>query len=289
MDDLRGSLKTASRLVTAPDRSYDRLLERRERKRRRQRLASFVVALVVGVGSIGGAALLLAGLGPAERSVGAGWGPDRDLAMGADDYLYLRIESSDLGDGHIRDEETWWGLDGSGEVRNRGTRLDKYPYPPAGVYGEGEFPIWLRDVDSLSTDPSVLATQLRAEAQERFGEPATPETLWDATTLLLFETPYATPELRAALFDVASGIDGVTVEEEVRDPAGRLGIRLRLSDAAEGATWDVYFDPGTHQALGWSYRSSRGGYVWEVIDSGIVDEIGALPGGDQWLTAPTDA
>jgi hypothetical protein len=259
------------------------MIERRDRKRRNQRLASFIVAVVVGAGSLGAGGIFLSGLGQdREDVVGSGWQPSRRLALRPGEYFYLRIESSDLGDGQIRDEETWWGANGSGEVRNGGTRQDKYPYPPAGLYEDGDFPIWLELVPSLSTDPALLAAQLREDPWEWGGGPE-PERLWDLTGFLLLETPYATPELRAALFEVASDLDGVTLTADVLDPADRPAVSLEFSNEAEGATWALYFDPGTHQPIAWTFRSTRGGYVWQVLESGIVDRVGGRPEGEQWL------
>jgi hypothetical protein len=275
MDDLRSSLKSASRLVTAPDRPYDRLLERRERKRRRQRLAAFVVAIVVaGGGAFGGIALLTSGVREdGTDQVGTGWQPTRPLDLQPGEYFYLRVTSDEAEDGWVRDVETWWAPDGSGEVRNRSTRQDKYPYPPSGVYGEGDFPEPY-DVAWLSTDPEILAAQLReATFGGDFGLP---------------EVPYASPEVRAALFDVASGLDRVTVIENIQDPAGRPAIALETSERAgpDTATWRTYFDPGTHQALAWTFESTHAGSAWILLESAIVDAPGERPDRGEWLVPP---
>jgi hypothetical protein len=285
MDDVRDRLKRASELVAPFERSFDRMIERRDRKRRSQRLASAAVAFAIAATAVGGGTVLLSrlGQGPLD-SPGAGWQSTRRLELQPGEYFYLRVESSDLGDGHVRDEETWWALDGSGEVRNHSTRQGKYPYPPDGTYGEGDFPIWIPNVSDLSTDPVILAAQLR-EDPWNWGEPAEPKQLWGVIRSLLFESPYAAPELRAAVFEVTTGIDGVVVEESERDPAGRPAVRVRFSRASEGM-WDLYFDPGTHQALAWTFNSTRGGYVWELVESGIVDAAGARPEADQWLVPP---
>jgi hypothetical protein len=250
MDDVQTSLKSASRLVTVPDRSFDRLLERRDRVRRRQRLASFVVAVVVGAGSVAGVAILLSNLGQAPRNeVGTGWQPTRRLALRPGEYFYLRIESSEAEDGHIRDEETWWGIDGSGEVRNRSTRQDKYPYPPSGIYGRGEFPIDV-DVSELSTDASVLADQFRHEPWNRWlGETPSPGALWIFTRVLLLDTPQAPPELRAAVFEMASCIEDVIVTE--RPGSGRSrGNRAPSLRARERSHVDDVLRPRNASGLG---------------------------------------
>jgi hypothetical protein len=272
--DVRTELRRASRLIDAPEGSFERLVERRDGARRRRRLATLAVALFVAAVSLGGVTVLLSGLGGRPVRSGSDWEPTRPLSLGPGQYLYLRITSSDLGDGYLRDEETWWGTDGSGEVRNRGTRHDKYPYPSSGRYQPGGFPIWLHGVPSLSTDPGILATQIQEAAYD-----------WE---MLLLETPYATPELRASVFEVASSLDGVTVLEDARDPADRPAIALETSerDAGDVSTWRTYFDPGTHQAIAWTFESTRGESAWVLLESGIVDEAGVRPEGAQWLAPP---
>jgi hypothetical protein len=288
MDDVRDRLRRASELVTPLDRPFDRLIERRDRNRRSQRLISATLAFGIASAVVGGGVILLSRMGDhVPGAEGTGWRSTKELAMQPGDYFYLRIESSEEEDGHIRDEETWWGIDGSGEVRNRSTRQDKYPYPPSGIYGRGEFPSDFVDLLELSTDASVLADQLRHEPWNRWlGEPPSPDALWIFTRVLLLETPLAPPELRAAVFEMASGIEGVVVMEDDLDPVGRAAIGLRFSDAENGATWKMYFDPGTHQALAWTYRSDRGGESWQILESGIVAVSGVRPEGEQWLVPP---
>ena len=64
--------------MTAPDRPFERLVERRERRQRNQRLASAVVALAIAAGVAGGSVALLSGL---ERNhVGAGGGGEHPVA-----------------------------------------------------------------------------------------------------------------------------------------------------------------------------------------------------------------
>lgn len=285
MSDVRDRLRSATEFVTLPERPFERLLERRDRRRRSQRLASTLVALVVASAAVGGGVILLSRLGQDQVDTGGAWHSTKALALQPGEYFYLRVESSEAEDGQIRDEETWWGLDGSGEVRNRSTRQDKYPYPPSGSYGPGAFPIW-SDVSDLSTDPSVLAAQLRREPWNHLeGQPES-ERMWDLASFLLTELPTTTPDLRAALFDVARGIDGVTVRENDRDRADRSAISLGYSDPKNGATWTLYFDPGTHQAMAWTFTSDRGGQSWEIFESGIVDAAGVRPDGEHWLVPP---
>ena len=277
MTDVRERLKNATDFVTVPERPFERLVEKRDRRRRGQRLASAAVAFAIAAAAVGGGVVLLSRLGRDRHDApGTGWQPARRLALRSGEYFYLRVESDEAGaDGWVRDVQTWWATDGSGEVRNHSTRQDKYPYPPSGVYGKGEFPEPY-DLSWLSTDPEVLAAQLRkATFGGDFGLP---------------DTPYASPEVRAALFDVASASEGVTVIEDVHDSAGRPAIALETSerDGAFTATWRTYFDPGTHQAIAWTFSSSRGGSAWLLLESAIVDEAGAVPQLDEWLVPPLE-
>jgi hypothetical protein len=274
MTDVKTRLQEAGRLVNLPDRPFDRLVERRRGSRRRQRITTLAVGLLVAAASLGGVGLLMTPLADGPSAGRAGWEPSRRLALRPGEYFYLRVTSDESVDGWLRDVETWWATDGSGEVRNRSTRQDKYPYPPSGVYEAGGFPRFAVGVAALSTDPEILAGQLE---DAPYG--------WQ---LLLLETPYASSELRAAVFDVATGLEGVTVVEDARDPAGRPGIALETSerDGTDTATWRMYFDPGTHQALAWTFESTRGGSAWILLESAIVDAHGARPASDQWLVPP---
>ena len=287
MTEVKTRLQEAGRLVTLPDRPFDRLVERRGRERRRQRITTLTVGLLVAVGSLGGVGLLMSRLDDGSRDVGAGWEPSRRLALRPGEYFYLRVTSDEAVDGHVRDVETWWAPDGSGEVRNRSTRQDKYPYPPSGSYEAGEFPVEIRDVAELSTNPDELAAQLLHERWDWAG-PAGPERMFEITTVLTLEAPYATPRLRAALFAVTSAADGVTVVADARDPAGRLGIALETSerDGMDTAVWTLYFDPDTHQAIAWTFESTRGGSAWILLESAIIVESGRQPGAEEWLMPP---
>ncbi len=286
MDDVRDRLRNASELVTLPDRPFDRMVERRDRKRRSQRLGAATLAFAIAAVAVGGGLVLLSKLGQDHVDTGGGgWHSTKALALQPGDYFYLKVESSEAEDGQIRDEETWWGLDGSGEVRNRSTRQDKYPYPPSGTYGRGMFPPW-SDVSGLSTDPLVLDAQLRQEPWNHFEGQPEPERMWDLVSFLLTELPTPTPKLRASLFEVASDIDGVTVTQSDSDPVERAATSLAFSDAKSGATWKMYFDPGTHQVMAWTFTSDRGGESRVILGSGIVGSLGVRPEGEQWLVPP---
>ena len=289
MTDVQTRLREASRLVRLPDRPFERLVVRRDRAQRRGRVVAIVMAISVTAGVVGGGLYLLRGIDGGRDDVATGWQPSRRLELLPGEYFYLRVTSDEAVDGHIRDLETWWALDGSGEIQNRSTRQDKYPYPPTGVYGEDGFPVEIGEVGQLSTNTDELAAMLRTKRWDWAG-PVGPERVFKITALLSLEAPHATPQLRAALLAVASAVDGVTMIEDARDPAGRLGIALETSerDGTDTATWRMYFDPGTHQALAWTFESSRGGSAWILLESAIVDTRGEAPEPVEWLVPPVE-
>jgi hypothetical protein len=287
MHEVRERLRQASASVAPLDRRFERLVERRERKHRNQRLASAAVALAIAAGVAGGSLALLSGL--ERKHVGAGHGGARptssapNLSLAAGEYFYVKIESSRAADGLVRDEETWWTEDDAGQILHDSTRQDKYAQLPRGVYGPEKFPIET-NLSGLSTDPNELATQLGEGAFGHWlqGEPE-PHRLWDTTTSLLLDFPNATPDLRAALFQVAARQHGVGTIMDARDPVGRSATALELASRSEKATWTMYFDPSTHQLMAWTSVYDGNPPAWVILDSGIVDSPGVQPNGSQWL------
>jgi len=278
MDDVRERLQRASMYVSLPDRPFVRLIGRRDRKQRRQRVMSAAVALGVAVTAVGGGLAILSGLEkePSVPSVGG-------LSLRPGEYFYLRIQSSEAVDGHIRDLETWWSTVGSGEVRNRSTRQDKYPTPLSGRFGPGEFPIDVAASEDLSSDPDALAAQLHDDPWA--GQAADqPEGLWDVITYILLEAPNVPADVRAALFEVAQDVPGVTTIEDTEDRLGRSAVALEFS--IDGGRWTMHFDPRTHQLIAWSFTYRAGPVSWMVLESGIVEAPGMRPRGDDWLVSP---
>jgi hypothetical protein len=77
--------------------------------------------------------------------------------------------------------------------------------------------------------------------------------------------PLASPQLRSALYRVASGLPGVTVREDVEDPVGRRGTALSFTERIGPTTnrHEVIFDPATTETLAtrlvsWSPGHPRG-------------------------------
>jgi hypothetical protein len=95
---------------------------------------------------------------------------------------------------------------------------------------------------------------------------------------------FTPPLVRAAMFEVARGIEGVVTVEQTTDPVGRSATALRWILQYEGppATMQWYFDPESHQLMATTITSE--GQVWSatiVTDAGIVGSTNDVPGPDQ--------
>jgi hypothetical protein len=296
MNDLDERLRRAGDHVAPSDQPYERLLRRRDRRRRRERLMAGGVGLVLVVGVFGGLLAVFTRTAGRDDRPGAssnGRANAPALAPGQDMYRRTTIVTPD---GNVV-LETWWATDESGRVAASCTIpdcRDSYGPPPAGTFGAGQFPTD-DDVSGLSTDASVLEGQLLARSAEGGSSPrpafspgpevsegVTAGGLWDAIANILDDNT-GTPELRAALFDVASGIPGVEVQTGVTDPGGRPATALILRDSANGPA-AMYFDPATKQVLAEGAEPGQPTSTWyTVYDEGIVDGIDNPPTGDQWL------
>jgi hypothetical protein len=181
--------------------------------------------------------------------------------------------------------QTWWGADGSGRIESSGDDPNYSP-PPAQVYAPGDFPIDT-DLSELSTDPATLADQIAVRSAPDGASPQPDITpgpgqddqtgeLWRAVADIL-DMPNATPELKAAVFQVAASITGVEVVEEATDPAGRRAVLLQVD--TENEHHELYFDPDSLQPLAAVDRSLD--ETWSistiVIAAGIVDSTDSTP------------
>jgi hypothetical protein len=81
-------------------------------------------------------------------------------------------------------------------------------------------------LDALPTDPVALRDLLYTDLPEN--SRSEDDLAFDQITALLVESP-ASPALRAALWKIASQIDGVRLVGEVTDAAGRTGTALEMT------------------------------------------------------------
>ncbi len=170
---------------------------------------------------------------------------------------------------HVRflspaDEAAWRSAGSPTLVRNGSITEERYGPKQLSLYAVG----------SLPTDPGRLLTAIRA------GDVVSaPED--DASLLLsigtLLAQGNASPELRKALFEVASGIPSATLDSEAVDPIGRPGTGVVVSSA--GSVAELIFDSGTSGLLSLERRAPNTPTTdWQAfVKQGTVSSITARP------------
>jgi len=159
-------------------------------------------------------------------------------------YVYTRTgaawESCD-GEGCVLEDvvrETWIGPDGSGRINETrgGTHWDE-TFPAGGLHFE--------DLSKLPTDVDALRSYIEERASK--ADPPTDYEMFVVIGDLLRET-YASPELRAALYEIAATLPRVELLGETTDEAGRPGIGVGYTYL--GVRHELIFDPDTSAILG---------------------------------------
>jgi hypothetical protein len=311
VDDLKESLRRARSSASAPEPAFERLVRRRERKRRNGRIASAAVALVVVAGIVTGGVWTL-GHRSSRTSVHVGGsgqtvtsapspGLTAPAIVAAPGQYYYWKSVRPLPGGAVV-EELWWGTDGSGRYEVDAIN-DNYGTPKSQTWQPGELPgVWPfeNDVSGLSTDPATLLQQLLDRSSENGASPEPDVTIapgispvtsrmWRSVQNML-EQGTATPALRAAIFEVTAGLDGVQERAGVTDPVGRPAISLSvpLAQYQGGCTDTMWFDPDTHVLL-----ASNGDLGCSpsliIVAGGIVDSTSdTVALGDGFVPAPED-
>ncbi|WP_433252550.1 CU044_5270 family protein [Streptosporangium sp. CA-135522] len=141
---------------------------------------------------------------------------------------------------------------------------------------------------SLPLEPSALLERLKKGDTTSGSSRLEAIAVFHQAQMLLQEvTP--PPRLRAALYTTIARLDGVGMEEKVRDLAGREGIGIYLDD--QGFRHEIIVDPNTYAFFGVRglYLSgkrtpdgrmfSKGEVVYSTarLADGIVDHAGSIP------------
>src|SRR5919197_700796 len=164
MDDRRiaHELQRAKLVMGPPEPAFERLLLRRDRKRRNTRILSAATALVVAAVAVAGAVLAFGVHGTGKRTphIPATQPPSQNLVAGPGEYYYTRtqIYSGDTSDGAMYrlagpwTLTEWFGPDRSGRATfdgYEGATSVGYSWPGGRdtTYVAGEFP--LEDLSNL--------------------------------------------------------------------------------------------------------------------------------------------
>lgn len=320
MDDLGSRLRQAHRHISPPEPAFDRLVDRRRRKRRTSRIASLAMALVVTAAGVAGAVVALGHTGSARHggaglSNGGNNGPN--LVASPGQYYYSKTQiyydeyapgETDLGTQGPWTIEMWFGTDASGRavfVDDKAASAQSVSYgwdgPPDKTYGAGQMP--LEDLSNLPTDPNELYDRLMQRSMPGGASPnpiptSSPGRSEQDTALLrtlqdLFDEgeQYTPPAVRAAMFDVASKLDGVQTVGDETDPVGRpaIGLKWEISYQGPPSLVEWFFDPSSKQLMAETW--SQDGKVIEgrvVTEAGIADSTQAAPNSENEFFPPAD-
>jgi hypothetical protein len=304
----KDSLKRARSSAAPPEPAFERLERRRERKHRNARIGSAAVALAVVAGIVAGGVWTLehrstrtipGGSGPTAAPTGPTGAPAVSLQAGPGQYYYWKTVRP-MPDGNVV-EQIWWGQDGSGRYQVDSTNPNYGP-PKSQEWGPGAYqPFGFpfdSDLSGLSSDPATLLQQMldRSSSTGASPEPEvtlspglSPETsrMWRSIQELI-EQGNATAPVRAALFDVASVLDGVQVQQDTVDPLGRpaIAVSVQLGDYYCGGTDTMWFDPQTHLLLASDGDLGCSPSVL-VVAGGIVDSTSqTVAPGDGFIPPP---
>ncbi|QKW51166.1 hypothetical protein [Streptomyces buecherae] len=143
-------------------------------------------------------------------------------------------------------------------------------------------PVGWDELAKLPTDPAALRSRLVGKAT---GD-SVPEELFDGIEDLLARSP-AEPKLRAALFEVLTGIPGARVTERAKDSTGRAGTVVEL----DADTWrrQLIVDTKTFHVLETVDRARNDGLAWgsQKLRSGdVIHRTTYLSVGPAWQQPP---
>jgi hypothetical protein len=180
------------------------------------------------------------------------------------------------------DASYWWSpADDSGRIEV--DARESYGID-AGRFGPGEFPNHNGiDVSDFPTEPDSLYDFLVVRSRPSGASPAPlvtpppdggPEDgrLWRAITDLL-EEPRVTPAVRAALLDVAAGLQGSHVTVDSTDPFGRPAHIVEFGNWGGHILERLYVDPDSHELLCWTSSEATGALPFRyhvVQQAGVV-------------------
>ena len=136
--------------------------------------------------------------------------------------------------------------------------------------------------NNLPTDPDALYARLHAQVEGN-SYSADAEMLGEIGDAL--READISPQLRAALFEVAARIPGIQLIGPVTDRVGRHGVAVAYSDSTRHQSQELIFDPKTSALLEEDYRVLDGnqfgypagtliGYA-TYVSSAVVDRLGA--------------
>jgi len=296
MSETKQLLDRAGRSAPSAGFEIDDLRERQRRRDRRQRVGAGTVALALTL--LAAVSALSIARGPGSSSTTAADGDAEalpaasvaPLVAGDGEWYYRAILLSlDAGSSSPSslDATYWWSpSDDSGRIAV--TATENYGID-AGRFDAGSFPNHNGiDVSAFPLERDALTSYLLERSAETGTSPAplvTPPPdgaprdgqLWRAITDLLGE-PRVTPTVRAALLDVAAGLQGSHLTVDSTDPFGRPAHVIEFGNWGGDEIERLYVDPATHELLTWT-RTSAGDsdprMYYVVENAGVTSSVDA--------------
>ena len=318
MTDTRELLERAGRSAPPAITTSTRFSREGSRKDRGERIRAGALGVMLAILGATFAFVALDGDGPGDPGAGVTGSTEptgialppsteQPLVAGDGQYLYravlYRTGCPDVGvevcggNDVTLDATTWWSPgDDSGRVEvdareNYGIdegRFEAGAFPnPNGI-----------DVSSFPLEPGALTSFLLERSAEGGSSPAplvtpppegapTDGQLWRAVTDLLAD-PHVTPAVRAALLDVAAGLQGAHVTTDTVDPFGRPAHIVAFGNWGGAEIERLYVDPATHELLVWTsslagadlpfaYYVVQGAGVTDSIETGPTEEESSVP------------
>lgn len=290
--DPRDLLERASMQAPAPRVMLVDLYRRRERRQRIRRIEAGALGLALAVVAAGTALVGLREhgiLGPAERGQPSLNLPPATTPLPSaqpGQYYYAQVhlvggcpagQEDYCGGNDVELAATfWWAPDGSGRIE--ADRVHNYGIH-AGTFGPTEFPNPNGiDVSTFPTETAQLTRFLLDRSAPDGASPAplvTPPPngaprdgqMWRAITDLLRD-PHVTPTVRAALLDVAAGLQGARLEVGVIDPVGRKADVVSFGNWGGNLIERLYVDPASHDllAITWTSEISDRPFQYYVVE-----------------------
>jgi hypothetical protein len=311
--DPRDVLERARRQAPVPRMTLIDLHRRRERRQRIRRMQAGAVGLALAVVAAGTAFVGLRehrGPGPAE-----GGQPSVNLPPATSplpvaqpgEYYSSQVHlvgGCPTGQEHYcggNDVELaatfWWAPDGSGRIE--ADRVHNYGIR-TGTFGPGEFPNYNGiDVSGFPTETAQLTQFLLDRSAPDGSSPAPMVTpppdgaprdgqMWRAITDLL-QDPHVTPTVRAALLDVAAGLQGARLEVGEVDPVGREADVVVFGNLGGELIERLYVDPATHDllAITWTSNTADQPFEYFIVErAGVTASRSDQPTGAESIPAP---
>jgi hypothetical protein len=304
MPETKDLLERASRSAPHVPFGLDDVRRRGELRHRAQRIRAGVVGLTLAVvaatvafGALQGGAR---NVDSPYASTGATLPPaTRSPLVAARGQLYYRAvllvrqDCSEGGveqcsEGGVRLDATymWAPDDDSGRIAVDDARAYGIE---EGRFGPGEFPNDNGiDVSEFPLERDALTQFLLERSADDGASPAplvTPPPegaprdgqLWRAITDLLAD-PHVTPTVRAALLEVAVGVQGTALEVDVVDPAGRPAHAIVFGNWGGALEERLFVDPDTHELLAWTISSDAAILeIYLVQHAGVADSTETAP------------